>query len=108
MLIGAPLVWSSDARSFNLTLFVATRAVEIATWVYLAGILCQFYRYTRLREYILQVHTYWLAGIVAYPISALLGGLVYLFRNVIHPSLYTFFFVVVSATWLVLLLAGRV
>jgi hypothetical protein len=105
-IIAAPIVWSSNGKPTTL-IFVASRAIEIIVWFYLSAILFLFYQRTQLREYILHTHTYWLAGVVAYPITYLLNGILLLFGNAIQTNLYTFFGFVIPATWLILLLVGK-
>jgi hypothetical protein len=83
------------------------RALEIATWSYLAAVLVRFYRRTRLREYVLRYHTYWLSGVIAYPPSLLLGGLLYVTRTAIPPDLYEAGVFLAGGIWLGLLLIGR-
>ncbi len=107
-LLAAPLLLSLDPRSPSLPLLIALRAVEIATWSYLAAVLTQFYRRTRLREYLLQYHTYWLSGVLAYPVGFLLAGGLLLIRSAIPPSVYELFLFVASGTWFVLVLVGTV
>ena len=106
-LIGGPIVWSAAVKPLSPFLFATTRAIEIIVWLYLSGILLQFYRGTQLREYILQIHTYWLAGIIAFPITYLFGAILLQFRAVMPQNLYTFLGFVASATWLVLALLGK-
>jgi hypothetical protein len=105
-LLAVPLLWSSDPRSPSLALQATLQAGEIATWSYLAVILVQFYRRTRLREYVLQYHAYWLSGVIAYPVSKLLGGGLLLIRSSILSGLYQTSAYAVGWTWLVLLLVG--
>jgi hypothetical protein len=107
MFLAAPIVWSSDPRSPSPVLLVGARAVEIATWSYLAAILIHFYRRTRLREYLLQYHTYWLSGLIAYPLMFLLGGGLMVVRRAIPSGLYEMALFLASGTWLALMLVGR-
>ena len=106
-LIGAPIIWSSAGKPLLPIMFAAARAIEIIVWLYLSAILFQFYRRTQLREYVLHIHTFWLAGVIAFPFSYLFGGILFLFRNAMQPNLYTFFGFAISATWLILLLIGK-
>jgi hypothetical protein len=106
-IIAAPIVWSSGGKT-TTPLFGIAKATEVIVWFYLSAILFQFYRRTQLREYILNTHTYWLAGVIAYPINYLFGSILYLFRNGMQPNLYTFSQITISSTWLILWLVGIV
>jgi hypothetical protein len=106
-LITAPIVWSPGGEPLSPILSAVANAVQIAVWFYLSAILFQFYKRTQLREYILSTHSFWLAGITAYPITYLFGGILRLFGNAIPSNLYTLLTFIISGTWLVLAIAGK-
>jgi cation transport ATPase len=109
MVICAPFVWLSLPWRLGINLmYVLTSVVGFIVWSYLAVMLLWFYLRTQLREYILYSHTFWLAGVIAFP-------LVYFFRLILrfspidHQSkLYTSLFFVAAVTWLVLGLIGKI
>ncbi len=108
MALITPFVWSSASKPSSTIFFGIANAVEVAVWIYLSAILFQFYKRTQLREYILNVHTFWLAGIIAYPLSYIFGGILHLFQNAIQSSLYTSLGILISGIWLVLFVVGKV
>jgi len=104
LLLSVPFLWLSSWIYPGPGLVTAlARAVAIIVWLYLAAILFQFYRQTRLREYILQIHTLWLAVLIATPLITLLISILNVFRSAIEPDLYLFFSTAVKALFLALL-----
>jgi len=108
MFVGAPIIFSSGGKPLTTFSFVICQIITISVWFYLSAILFQFYRRTRLREYILTTHTFWLAGIIAYPLSAILNGILRLIQNLIQPNLLTTLFFLLAWLWFILSVIGKV
>lgn len=107
MLLAFIAVLSSGGIKPTTILFSWSKAVEIAAWLYLSAILIQFYRRTQLREYLLSTHTFWLAGVIAYPVSYIFSGIVQLFANTLPANVYNALLYSVGGLWLVLVLVGK-
>lgn len=107
MLIDAPIAFSYVRNFRSPIMLVISQLIGVVIWAYLSAIILQFYRRTRLREYILQIHTFWLAGIITYPIAYLFSYVLFLFHDALPTSLYTFLQFLAAASWLILLLVGK-
>ena len=107
MLIDAPIAISYIRNFQSPILLIVSQLIGVVIWAYLSVIILQFYRRTQLREYILQIHTFWLAGIIAFPIIYLFNRVLFLFRGSMQTSLYTFLQFLADVTWLILLLIGK-
>ena len=63
------------------------QGLPIILWLYPFLILFQFYRYTKLKEYIIQFHTSWLSLCIAYPLGCLIAYLIIPVGDLLGASL---------------------
>ena len=108
MVIGAPIIWTSNAKPLSPSSTIISIVVEGLVWVYLTAILFVFYKRTRLQEYLLSAHSFWLAGLVSSPIAYILSKVFDIFRNDIGTIPQTIIGISIGCTWLVLALIGEV
>ena len=80
------IFFSNDTLK-NPVINVILQGLQIILWFYLFMIMLQFYRCTKLKEYMITFHPFWLSGVIAYPISFIIGNLILLVGSMLGTSL---------------------